>query len=154
MVRSISTASRTGHPRNALVFHHACYILVLRQLLPKSSLVIPVLHSQGSQSDSEMLPCVRVHTAIWNVAFILQIPFIPINSAQQAESYDCEIPQGRAARFAIQSNSSHKDALHIYSQKTLVFLQIFVFPNTGQVEPRNKVHMHGRPASYWNSLPR
>lgn len=138
MARSISTASRTGHPRNALVFHHACYILVLRQLLPKSSLVIPVLHSQGSQSDSEMLLCVRVHTAIWNVAFILQIPFIPINSPQQAESYDCEIPQGRAARFAIQSNSSHKDALHIYSQKTLFSFRFLYSPIRGKLNPETR----------------
>lgn len=62
-----------------------------------------------------MVPCVGVHTAIPADVdpFILQIPFIPTNAAQQAESYDCEIPQGRAARFAIQSNSSHKDTPHI-----------------------------------------
>lgn len=54
-----------------------------------------------------------------NVAFIPQIP--PIPPIQQ--SYDCEIPQGRAARFATQSNSSHKDAPGIYSQKTLFSLK-------------------------------
>lgn len=74
-----------------------------------------------------MVPCVQVHTVIQSTAFILQILFIPTNSAQQAESYDCEIPQGRAARFAIQSNSSHKDALHVKSQKTPLFSFKFLY---------------------------
>lgn len=150
MVRSISTASRAGHPRTALVFDQAFYILVLRQLFPKSSLGISALLSQGSKSDSWDGACVWVHTEIPKSAFIPQILLLPINSAQQAQSYDFEIPQGRAARFAIQSNVEP----YVFTDKKTVFPQVCVFPNMEQVEPTDKVHMQGCPANYSNSLPR
>lgn len=61
-----------------------------------------------------------VHTVISNVTFVLQVQFTPIDSAEQVDSYDCEIPQGRVARFVIHSNSNHK-MYYIFTREKLCF---------------------------------
>lgn len=112
-------------------------MLVLRPLFPKSSPAIPVLCRHSSKSASWVGALCRSprRTQTW-LSSHRSHSSPPVQPNKQ--SYDCEMPQGRAARFAIRSNSSHKDARGIYSQKTLFSLKSLYFLTWSKWNPETR----------------
>lgn len=148
MVRSISTASRAGHPRSALVFQHIFYILVLRQLFPKSSPATPALCSQGSRRDSwDGALCVSSHRIPTWLS-----PHRSPHSTNPAELWLWDTTR-ESSKICHPEQQQPQRCTRYLLTKNSVFPQVFVLPIMEQVEPRNEVHTHGCPASCFNSLP-
>lgn len=88
----------------------ACFLHPCDKLTSSKRLYSYHCCSQPEGPQAEVVPAYKLsgHAVVPDRAFTMQEQLTPVDSAQRAESYSCEIPQGRAARFVIRSKSNPK----------------------------------------------